>query len=201
MLVTTPQRDKESLRREEIILATYRAFIDKGFHNVTLQDISEYAGFSKGVTMYYFKNKEEVFQALLEWLVGCIGSRMRANVEAQQSAPDKLRALIDSVFVGARENREFYQVYLDYLSLGSRNQLFGTTNTAFYGQCRELGRSMVEQGIREGSFRKVDPDEAAMVVRALVDGLCIQWIFDKRSNAFEGYKARCLEAALAYLRA
>jgi hypothetical protein len=59
----------------------------------------------------------------------------------------------------------------------------------------------VEQGIRDGTFRKVDPEDAAAVVRALVDGLCIQWIFDTRPDAFAGYKVRCLEAAVAYLKA
>ena len=193
-------REREFIRREEIIVATYRAFVDKGFHNVPLQDISEYAGFSKGVTMYYFKSKEEVFQALLEWLVTRIAERMSSSVEAQHSAMDKLNALIESVFLGARENREFYLVYIDYLSLGSRHRLFGSTHATFYEQCRDLGRVIVEQGIREGTFRTVDPDAAATVVRALVDGLCIQWLFDSREDTFTIYKERCREAANAFLR-
>ena len=201
MRATVSANERETARRAQIIAATYRAFIDKGFHNVTLQDISDYAGFSKGVTMYYFKSKEEVFLALLDWLVCKIGERMQANVDAEHSGPAKLRAVIDSVFVGARENREFYQVYLDYLSLGSRQSLFRAANAEFYAKCRELNRAIVEQGVREKAFRPVDPEEGAMVIRALVDGLCIQWMFDSSANSFEQYKERCLRAVLAYLEA
>jgi AcrR family transcriptional regulator len=201
MRAAQSSREREYTRREEIIAATYRAFVDKGFYDVTLQDISEYAGFSKGVTMYYFKSKEEVFQALLEWLVTKIAERMTTSVAEHFSAMDKLNALIDSVFLGARENREFYLVYLDYLSLGSRRHLFGSTHANFYEQCRELGRHIVEQGIREGTFRSVDPSAAAAVVRALVDGLCIQWLFDSREDTFTIYKERCRAAAIAFLKA
>ncbi|HZG58936.1 MAG TPA: helix-turn-helix domain-containing protein [Anoxybacillus sp.] len=41
--------------------AAFQAVSDKGYEAVTLQDIADYAGVSKGVTNYYFENKEAVF--------------------------------------------------------------------------------------------------------------------------------------------
>ncbi|GIW49986.1 MAG: hypothetical protein KatS3mg080_0597 [Anoxybacillus sp.] len=54
-------KKKAEERREQILRAAFQAVSDKGYETVTLQDIADYAAVSKGVTNYYFENKEDVF--------------------------------------------------------------------------------------------------------------------------------------------
>ena len=74
--------------------------------------------------MYYFDSKEKVFVALLEWLVYQIAERVEHNVAEAKTVEGKLNALINSVFLNARENRRFYTVYLDFATQGLRNHSF-----------------------------------------------------------------------------
>jgi TetR/AcrR family transcriptional repressor of bet genes len=193
-------------RREQIIKATYRAFTSptkKGMAEVTLQDIADEANFSKGVVMYYFDSKEKVFVALLEWLVYQIADRVERNVSQVTGVEAKLQALIDSVFLSERENRRFYTVYLDFATEGLRNHNFRSINTAFLELFREVGREIIEEGVKQGIFRPVDLDEAAAFIRAVVDGMCLQWLFDDSSSpeeTFERYRSYAFSSIRAYLR-
>lgn len=190
-------------RREQVIRATYKAFIEKGAANVTLEDIAEYAGCSKGVVAYHFQNKEEVFNALLKWLIGEIVGHIEEAVTAAQGAEAKLFALLDTAFYNARDNRRFMLVYLDFVAQGLRNPTFGATNISFYEMCRRLGREIVEQGIAEGVFRPVDPEEAGAVLRSVIDGMGIQWLFDHSAppeEIFTRYKNYAHSSLKAYLQ-
>ncbi len=189
-------------RQDQVIRATYKAFIEKGAANVTLELIAEYAGCSKGVVAYHFNSKDDVFVKLLDWLINQIARQTAENVAAASGAQARLRALIDTIFFSARENRRFFLVYLDFIAQGLRNPKLRLTNISFYEICRHIGSEITALGIAEGVFRPVDVTEAGAVIRAIFDGLCIQWLFDESGPAeetFERYKAYALSSILGYL--
>jgi TetR/AcrR family fatty acid metabolism transcriptional regulator len=191
-----------NVRRDQVIKATYRAFIDKGANEVTLEVIAKYAGCSKGVVAYHFHSKEEVYVALLEWLIEEIRRNIEVNVGAASEAEAKLLALVNTIFLSARENRRFFLVYLDFVAQGLRNPNFHRTNMLFYDLCSRSGAEIVELGIAEGLFRPVDLEEAGRFIRAVFDGLSIQWLFDESAppeETFERYKAWALSSLRAYL--
>jgi AcrR family transcriptional regulator len=53
----------ESERKLILLKAAFREVAEKGFSNVTLEDIAARAGVSKGVTLYY-SSKEDLFREL-----------------------------------------------------------------------------------------------------------------------------------------
>lgn len=190
----------QAQRREELLKATYQVLLEKPFKDVTLEDIAARAGVSKGVTVYYFRTKEEIFRACWIWLTDRITARMKARVMAAADPEEALVAVVDSVFQGADELRGFYTIYLDFLSQGTRNPVFRQVNVDFYEMCRELNFAIVTEGIRQGVFRKVDLSEAAAVGRAVIDGMCMQLLFDPDPDALERYHMHCLSALRGYLR-
>jgi AcrR family transcriptional regulator len=142
--------------------------------------------------------------ALLDWLVEEIGNNITTSVRAAQGAEAKLRAMIDNVFSSANGNRRFYTVYLDFVTHGLRNRSYQVTNLSFYEWCREINREIVETGVAEGIFRPVSSEEASAVMRAILDGLCLQWLVEEvppgqEEEVFARYKAWALSAIHAYL--
>ena len=57
-------RRKEA-RPEEIIDAALELFVERGFAAARLEDVAARAGVSKGTLYLYFKNKEELFKAVV----------------------------------------------------------------------------------------------------------------------------------------
>ena len=56
----------QAARRERILAAAERCFIEKGFHPATMADICREAGVSPGALYTYFVSKEELIAGLCE---------------------------------------------------------------------------------------------------------------------------------------
>ena len=56
-----PTKEELRTRREtQITRAAYEIIARNGYENITVQDIADRAGFSKGIVYYYFKSKDDV---------------------------------------------------------------------------------------------------------------------------------------------
>ena len=57
------EREKER-RRQQIMVAAKRVFVEKGFAGATMEDIAREAELSAGTLYLYFKNKNELYASL-----------------------------------------------------------------------------------------------------------------------------------------
>jgi AcrR family transcriptional regulator len=191
-------QEYEDQRREELIKATYYEVAEKGYSAVTLQDIARRAGVSKGSTLYYFATKEDLFLGALEWMVEQFDRRSGEAIAKVEDPIEKVKTLIATIFANAQESRQFFLAYSDFVSIGTRNKRFHDLNARFYHGCCGHNRKVIEAGINAGVFRQVDIDEASAMMRALVDGLMLQWFFSSEGT-FDDYRRRCERIVLDYL--
>src|SRR6188474_2907439 len=71
---TTLRTRRPDDRAPEIARAALELFVTKGFAATKLDDVAKAAGVSKGLPYLYFKNKEELFKAVIvEAIAGPIG--------------------------------------------------------------------------------------------------------------------------------
>jgi AcrR family transcriptional regulator len=191
---------QEAEKRLALLKAAFRVVAEKGFSQVTLDDIAARAGVSKGITLYYFDSKEDLFHQLFGWLIDSIQARMRDAVESQEDPVEKVRALVALIFPSPSKNRAFFRAYIDFCGLAARKEAFREVGERFYRGCRELDRTIVEEGMRQGAFVVRDPAEAASTLRAIFDGLMLQWLIEPEPEAsFEQYRDRCERELLRYL--
>jgi TetR/AcrR family transcriptional regulator, fatty acid metabolism regulator protein len=190
----------ESDRRLALLKAAFREVAEKGFSEVTLEDVARRAGVSKGVTLYYFHSKEELFRELFSWLINSIHGRMREAVAAQEDPAAKIRALVALIFPSPSKNRAFFRAFVDFCGLAARREPFREVNERFYDGCRQIDGGIVQEGMRRGAFVVRDPQEAGSTMRAIFDGLMMQWLSEKDPEAtFGRYRDRCERELLNYL--
>ncbi|WP_240374419.1 TetR/AcrR family transcriptional regulator [Bacillus piscicola] len=180
-------------RRSQILIASLQAIADKGFHSLTLQDIADYAGVSKGVTNYHFKNKEDVLRHLLEWITDKIYEKEYNAIQKETTAIGKLTAYVNAAFSTPAENKRFFRVYIDFLGQVRHNSHFKDINDKFYENCWRIGNEIVTLGQEEGIFPEMDKQKASISIRALIDGCLIQWLMREQDELHEYYKEICLE--------
>jgi TetR/AcrR family transcriptional regulator, fatty acid metabolism regulator protein len=193
-------QEYEDQRRERLIKATYLEVAEKGYSAATLQDIAKRAGVSKGSTLYYFATKEDLFLGALEWMIERVHDRIGKAVEAVEDPIEKVKAVINTIFANAQESRQFFLAYSDFVSIGTRNKRFHDLNAKFYSGCCDLDREIIDNGMKAGVFRQLDIDDASSMIRALVDGLMMQWFFSSEAT-FDDYRRRCQRVVLDYLTA
>ena len=195
-----PAQSTEAERRKALLKAAFREVAEKGFSEVTLDDIAKRAGVSKGVTLYYFESKEDLFRELFGWLIDSIHGRMREAVAAESDPVAKVRALVALIFPSASKNRAFFRAFVDFCGLAARRESFRMVNERFYAGCREIDGGIVAEGMRRGAFRVRDAQEAGSTMRAIFDGLMMQWLSEKDpEGSFGLYRDRCERQILAYL--
>jgi AcrR family transcriptional regulator len=88
-------RAEQTERNRELVLAAARrVFLERGYHGATLDNIADEAGFSKGVVYSQFRNKPDLFLALLD---ARIDERARENAEvaADLAGLDGALAMLD----------------------------------------------------------------------------------------------------------
>lgn len=155
------QRRKDA-RPAELLDAALDVFFEKGFAAARLEDIAARAGVSKGTIYLYFQSKEDVFEALVRAIP-------QPNVE-------QLRALAADASVPADAMLRRVLTFMGALLGDSRMALFPRLIIAEGGRFPKLAEtykreiisrgvgvitSIIERGIAEGRFRKVDPTHAA----------------------------------------
>ncbi len=80
-------RRKES-RPGELLNAALDLFVERGFAATRLEDVAAKAGVSKGTLYLYFKNKEDLFKALLNESISPLISGLEDQIEEAALSPE-----------------------------------------------------------------------------------------------------------------
>ncbi|HEX6123636.1 MAG TPA: TetR/AcrR family transcriptional regulator [Ktedonobacterales bacterium] len=159
-------------RRNAILDAAQRLIYAKGYEQMTIQDLLDELGISKGAFYHYFDAKPELLEALVE--------RMREQTEAlilpiardpQLPALEKLRRLFPTLARWKSARKEFL--------LGLLPVLYADENAIFRQKTLTLAHSMlgpplteiIRQGVAEDVLTTAYPDQIGSVVVSLLWGM------------------------------
>ena len=187
-------------RQVHIVRSAYRLFADRGVERVPIHEVAAAAGVSKSIVLYYFKTKEQLVGATMWWVLQEIGDRIRQAVEGAPTPVEAVERMIETIFLGPDQSRRFYLTYLDLIDHAARVSGFGQISAAFRATVNLVYAEVIGAGVADGAFRVRDVDEAAVAVRAIVEGLHFQWLQeDAWRERHAWYRRACVDAVLAYL--
>jgi AcrR family transcriptional regulator len=188
------------LRRAAIVRATIRCLARDGYSGLTMKKVARAAGVSQGILHYYFADKRAILVAALEAVAADLDRRVAA---AQSRGPKdpraRLLALIEACLRLAVEERAFWIVFVEFWGEMMHDARLREINAALYRRMRRQIGALVAEGIRAGTFRRVDTVQAAAVILALLDGVSLQLTFEPRAFSVAAAVRVCEEALLRYL--
>jgi TetR/AcrR family transcriptional repressor of nem operon len=79
--------------KNQILQTALKLFLEKSYKAVTFQELKEKTGFSQGAFFYYFKNKQEIFEAVMDMYI-----ERFAAVDFTQLPQTSLRNFLDAYF-------------------------------------------------------------------------------------------------------
>jgi AcrR family transcriptional regulator len=89
-------RDREAMR-QRIIEAAFRVFLRKGFRGTSNREIAREAGISPGLIYWYFRNKEDLFRAVVEAKSFALPLRRLARTMGTAPPPQFLAGVVEIV--------------------------------------------------------------------------------------------------------
>jgi TetR/AcrR family transcriptional regulator, acrAB operon repressor len=167
--------------RSQIIDTAERVFNESGVSRTSLADIADAAGVTRGAIYWHFKNKADLFHAMIERVALPMEDMVRAAADESAEDPlERVRAACVYVLRRTATDRQarrvleiaFFKCELDK----DIQQLVGRQM-----ECREQGMQMLQaafrNAIRRGQLPKgVDPRRATIGLMALIDGLLYNWL-------------------------
>lgn len=184
-------RSIEETRRELIVESALRLILKNGYDRTTLDHVAAQAGVSKGLISYYFPNKDALFLAVLERILARLRADLEACYRADLSARDRLRLNIKNLFDSEKRARQYYTVLIDFLARAPRDREIQGYTEIIYQTVLTYVEWTITDGVRAGEFRPVDTHEAAQMMVALMEGLMLQFLFNRQGVSLEDAFRMC----------
>jgi TetR/AcrR family transcriptional regulator, acrAB operon repressor len=196
------RRTKEEAQetRARILDAAERVFYERGVAHASLEDIAAAAEVTRGAIYWHFKDKAEIFDAMMcsvmlpaEDMMGCR--------ERDPDAPDPLevlrRSAIDVLMRTARDPRTRRVMEIAYHKCEYVGDAAGVRerHVASQNECLDTIEAGFRACVKGGHLPKgVNPREAAIGVMSLVSGLIANYVLDPASFSLERHAEPLVDA-------
>jgi TetR/AcrR family transcriptional regulator len=149
------RRDPEA-SRQALLAAGTVLFAERGYEGTPVSAIAERARVNKAMISYYFSGKRGLYLAIVTAAFSDIVARAEKLATSGRPAPELLRELVALVAETALQHHpHFPAMMLREVLAGGRH--LGAETIAYPLRVADVVRRIVERGVREGSFRPVDP--------------------------------------------
>lgn len=177
-------------RRQEIVFAAWHLVAEFGIDAVRIQDIAEKVGTSTGTIHYYFRDKDDVLAAALEYSAKRFAARKASQLPRAGSQIDRILALVDAQVPSTATWNE-WAVWIELWAEATRQDRFKTLNEEVYIGWKGMIRDLVIAGQDSKEFSaEVDAAGFATDFIAMMDGLGIQTLLNGPGNSTEYMRSR-----------
>lgn len=101
-------------KREQLIAAAIKVFIEKGFHNATVRDIGRAAGMTQGTIYNYVRSKDDILYLVCDRIVSEYQEETRKALESTTDPAARIRSAVRAVCeVMYQHQHEILLIYQD----------------------------------------------------------------------------------------
>jgi AcrR family transcriptional regulator len=192
--------ERKGRTREELLAAARRVFVRRGFHQSSLDEIAEEAGYTKGAVYSNFDGKDDLFLALL-------AAHYDERIEVHRALflavslgdPEEARRAVARAMLQAYEHDPaWWTLVSDFSTHASRDpEVRARLRELREGFLAALADLIVQVGERHGLAYRLPAQEVARATGALLRGLVLDWILEPDGD---GRGAYFEETVAAFLR-
>ncbi|MCD6091947.1 MAG: helix-turn-helix transcriptional regulator [Bacteroidales bacterium] len=152
-----------------IIEVARNVFSQYGYKKTTMDDIAEGARKGKSSIYYYFKSKEEIYEAVVDTESNMLFDNILSQIEKPVPASEKFRLYVLTRLNKIRELTNFYTV----MKSESLHQLDFIVELRNKYHKREIGilQNILNEGIKSREFSIQDSELAAIALVTAIKGL------------------------------
>lgn len=167
-------------RHDRILAAAEKVFEAHGYAAATMDAVAAEAGVAKGSIYNYFKSKHDLFAQIFNEMAAGEMASADELLATSASATEKLAALLDYWSGRLEEYKRIGRLVLEFWSTAAHEGQQGEMTPMFrelYGRSREIVAAVLAEGAESGEFnRELDPQLAASLILAILDGVEVQSI-------------------------
>lgn len=157
---------KDEILRKKILEGADKLFQKYGFNKTTMEDIAKEAGKGKSTLYYYFKNKEEIFDEIVQQEKTLFFNIIQEEISKAPSATDKLTVFVTTRFHRIRQLTNLYQIMVEEMAEAlkeNRSSCTAPYRKQYDEKEANIVKSIFQYGIVTGEFKLLNESELDMM--------------------------------------
>ena len=161
-------------KRPHIVCSAQLLFAQFGLKRVTMDDIAREAQHVSKATLYkYFKNKEDIFDTVINKEINSLFTVIKESIDAREGIREKLKAHLTTRLGRISEFVNFHRVTQD--SWGDYWPHIARIRTDFITKEHSIVADLLKRGISLGELEVKDPDRLAWALVLALASTEYQW--------------------------
>ena len=176
--------------RSSLLDAAEHLFQAQGVSRTSLNDIATAAGTTRGAIYWHFKDKADLFNAMMERVSLPIEETLACSASGNNGQHNALSALRTSLVNALQktahdeQTRRVFEVATHKVEYVSEMQAVRQRHLQVRNTCMAMTRLALERAAKEAHLPlPVSPESAALGLHVLVDGLIQNWLLDPEAFA------------------
>jgi AcrR family transcriptional regulator len=173
----------EDSRREQILDAACRIALRDSLAGLSSRAVATEAGISNGLVFFYFRNRQELLLALLDWLLAkTILRQAMERINKASNASFQLSSEIRQAIKQLPANRKWIELFFDYWFMGSRDNAIRRRIRAALKLYRDSYLPLAHAVIDESHerFAGLTAESLADLVTTYIEGCALRLITEPR---------------------
>ncbi|RJP70306.1 MAG: TetR/AcrR family transcriptional regulator [Candidatus Abyssobacteria bacterium SURF_17] len=139
-------------KQDRVLRAAQIEFAKFGYHQANVSDICKRAGISNGALYKYFKNKSDLYQAVIQRQIEGKEEYMRGVVASTATCLEKLRMLMENTQTDVDARNDTFRILLQ-LSTADMNSFAKKVTRRIESSSFDHIRAILTDGIARGEVR------------------------------------------------
>ena len=195
----SPRPKIEHLRKPQIVAAAAEVLYERGLFDTRIGDVAQRAGTSSPTILYYFESKDRLLEEAVDRTDQEFYARVVEGQARQSSASRKLVHLVEETSLGPQGITD-WTLWMEMWVRARRDEKVRETYFRLDRRQRGLIADIVREGQATGEFDPdADPDDFAIALSGLMDGLGVQVTLGQPDVTAERMINRCLALASSEL--
>jgi len=179
--------EKRLSKRKEILQATLDTVHEDKISGTRMREIAKRAGMSQGNLHYYYPAKDELFLALLDYLL-----EIFVDEREDILANSEVRPLLKLSFF-LRQDKELIlrrkemDVFMDFWVQGTKDPKIREKIQSMYARWRHDIGAVVEEGVQAGLFSPKHAQLIPSLLISIMDGAALQHLLDEEAFDLDAY--------------
>jgi AcrR family transcriptional regulator len=161
--------------RKDILLMAGKVFAEHGYYNARISDIAEELEIGHGTIYRYFRNKQDIFSQLLDFIISGISEIVEHEDSSTATTIHEYYQQIErigwEIFQFFAENRELANIifYFEAISISKKDKNTNKKIEEFSGLLERYSANYLKNGVKKGFLRKdISLKETARAINAMI---------------------------------
>ncbi len=180
--------------RNSLLDAAEHLFQARGVSRTSLNDIATEAGTTRGAIYWHFKDKADLFNAMMERVTMPLEGTLACTARTAETTADPLLSLRDAMTSALtqtatdEQTRRVFEVATHKVEYVTEMQAVRDRHLQVRNECMAMTEEVLQQAVqREGIQLTIPLATAALGLHVIMDGLIQNWLLDP--DAFDLVKS------------